>query len=338
MRPGGTRLLHSSVRLADLTFPASRLLVPRTRAVFIHLDNLISFAKRDRDGRVDGYLAGYLPDEVVLVFFRQGEVISAAALGDHSRRVISLGEGIRRLRSDPERSELCYAEASAEQLEWMYAACAGPAELRFVDVRQPEQVFPVLAGERFSGVLEFISRGRVNYLRFEQGRFQRGYLCDRPPGGSVVRYVESLFEPGPDGAPPAIAGTVIRETMAIAVQAPVAQVRAYRELYRRLSQAVEQELPEEGKRKSERASVAVSASFPAFMVLTGDDGEDPSVPVAADQLTSSFAEWTVRVLQEVELVAPGSAERLVRDTTRDQRFVLQAAGYYDRLPWRVRWD
>ena len=40
---------------------------------------------------------------------------------------------------------------------------------------------------------------------------------------------------------------------------------------------------------------------------------------------------------DVEIVAPGTAERLVRDATRDQRFVLQAAGYYDKLPWRIHW-
>jgi hypothetical protein len=205
-------------------------------------------------------------------------------------------------------------------------------------VRQPEQLFPVLASEEFSGVLELISHGRVNYLKFDQGRFVRGYLCDRPPGGSVVRYVESLFELRADGTPPGIAGSIVSELGDIPAQAPVAQVRAYRDLFRRISQAVEAELPEEGKRKNQRASVAVSANFPIFMVLAASDSEEePAVPVGADALTASFADWTVRVLGDVEIVAPGTAERLVRDATRDQRFVLQAAGYYDKLPWRITW-
>ncbi len=338
MRPSSARLLNSSVRISDLAFPASSLLVARTRAAFIHLDNLLSFAKADRDGRVDGYLAGYLPEELVLVFFRKGEVISAARIWEQGRRVIAVADAIRRLRSDPERSEMCYSTASTEQLNWMYAACAGPAELRFVDVRQPEQLFPPLASEAFSGVLELISQGRVNYLNFERGRFQRGYLCDRPSGGSVVRYVESLFELRPDGSPPAIAGSVLQDLGDIPAQAPVAQVRAYRDLFKRISDAVEAELPEEGKRKNQRASVAVAASFPVFMVLTGGDSdEEPAVPVGAQALTDSFVDWTVRVLGDVDVVSPGTAERLVRDSTREQRYVLQAAGYYDRLPWRINW-
>lgn len=334
----GTRLLDTSIRIADLAFPASSLLVARTRAVFIDLENLVSFAKRDRDGRIDGYLAGYLPDELILLFFQGGEVITAAGISGQGRRLLAIGEAFRRLQADPERSEICYAAASREQLQWMYAACAGPTRLRFVDVRQPEQVFPVLAAENFSGVLEFISEGRVNYLLFERGRFIRGYLCDRPRGGSVVRYMEGLFELRADGSPPAISASTVASPGEIAVQAPLAQVRAYRELFRRISQAVEAELPEDGKRKSERASIAVAASFPVFMTLAGQEREDPALPVGAEALTASFAEWTGRVLREVELVAPGSAERLVREATREHRFVLQAAGYYDRLPWQVRWD
>ena len=338
MRPSSARLLHTSVRVSDLTFPASGILVPRTRAIFVHFDNLISFAKRDRDGRVDGYLIGYLPEEVVLLFFRAGELINAASIGPHGRTVTSIAEGLRRLKSDPERSECCYAEAAAEQLKWMFFACAAPAKLRFVDSRQPEQIFPALASENFTGVLELISQGRVNYLKFASGRFVRGYLCDRPAGGSVVKYMESLFALRSDGSPPAIAGSLVPEEGDIPAQAHGTQVRVYRELFNRISLAIVAELPSDGRRKGERASVAVQAVHPVFSVLTSLSTEDePSAPISAEALTASFADWTARVLQEVELVSPGSAERLIRDSTKDQRFVLQAAGYYDKLPWKIRW-
>jgi hypothetical protein len=338
MRPSSARLLHTSVRISDLTFPASGILVPRTRAVFIHVENLISFAKRDRDGRVDGYLAGYLPEEVVLLFFRKGEVINAASIGPRGRALISIPEALRRFKSEPERSECCYAEASLEQLSWMYSACVAPAEVRFVDSRQPEQIFPPLAAEGFSGVLEFISQGRVNYLKFEGGRFVRGYLCDRPPGGSVVKYMESLFALRPDGTHPAIAGSLVAEQGEIPAQAPSTQVRVYRELFNRISLAIEGELPAEGRRKGERASAAVQAVHPVFSALTSSINEDElGTPISADALTASFADWTARVLEEVELVSPGSAERLIREATKDQRFVLQAAGFYEKLPWQVRW-
>src|SRR5882724_8341431 len=59
MRASTARLTNSPVRLADLQFPQVSRLIHRTRLAFIHLDNLLAYAKRDRDGRIDGYLAAH---------------------------------------------------------------------------------------------------------------------------------------------------------------------------------------------------------------------------------------------------------------------------------------
>jgi hypothetical protein len=34
---------------------------------------------------------------------------------------------------------------------------------------------------------------------------------------------------------------------------------------------------------------------------------------------------------------PGTATKVLKDATREHRYVLQAAGFYGRLPWRVTW-
>ncbi|MGH7658354.1 MAG: hypothetical protein ACREL6_08965, partial [Gemmatimonadales bacterium] len=127
MRASSARLRDSAVRLSDLSFPASGVLLPRTRLAFVHLDNLISFAKADREGRVDAYLAGYLPDEVILLFFRNGEPVNAGAIRPETRCVLPVEEALGRLRADLERGEATYAMAPGEQLDWMFASCAAPA-------------------------------------------------------------------------------------------------------------------------------------------------------------------------------------------------------------------
>ena len=67
MRGSSARLAGTDHRLGDLAFPARRFLLARTRLAFVHLENLVSWAKRDRDGRVDGFVQGWLPDEVLLL-------------------------------------------------------------------------------------------------------------------------------------------------------------------------------------------------------------------------------------------------------------------------------
>src|SRR5881396_181019 len=171
MRASTARLTNTPVRLADLQFPQAGQLIHRTRLAFIHLDNLLTFAKRDRDGRVDGFITAYLPDECLLLFFRKGEAVNAASLHTAGRQVVTITEALKRMRAEVERGDLTYSAAPMEQLAWMYQSCAAPTAVRAVDPSNPSMVFPALQQEKTSGVLELISDGRVSYLRFTEGRF-----------------------------------------------------------------------------------------------------------------------------------------------------------------------
>src|SRR2546430_6363368 len=119
MRASTARLTNSPVRLADLQFPQVNRLIHRTRLAFIHLDNLLAYAKRDRDGRIDGYLAAHLPDECLLLLFRKGEAVNAASLHTAGPQVITTTEGLKRIRAEGERGDLTYCAAAVEQLARM---------------------------------------------------------------------------------------------------------------------------------------------------------------------------------------------------------------------------
>ena len=231
-----------------------------------------------------------------------------------------------------------YAAAPISQLSRMYSACLGPTAIRPIDPRSPEQLFPALASEGFTGLLELIVRGRVSYLAFEHGRFSGGQLCDRPEGMPIATYMEGLFQANPDGTPPAVAATVIPELVDLPTQATPPQIRIYRELYSRFVEALEVEMPTDGRRKSDRASAAVASVNPALLILASPTLDaEPDLPVAAEALTQALADWVYRLLEDLELVSPGSGPHLLQEVTRDQRYMLQAAGFYDRLPWRISW-
>src|SRR5207247_1423785 len=158
MRASTARLMNSPVRLADLTFPQVNRLIHRTRLAFIHLDTLLALGKRDRDGRVDGFITAYLPDECLLLFFRKGEAVNAASLHTTGRQVITITEALNRMRAEVERGELAYSAAPMEQLAWMYQSCAVPVEMRTVDASQPGAVFAGFACDKSSAILEMLSR------------------------------------------------------------------------------------------------------------------------------------------------------------------------------------
>src|SRR2546430_17561861 len=92
--------MTSRFPLAALTSPQVNGLFHRPRLAFIHLDNLLAFGKRDRDGRVDGYITAHLPDECLLVFFRKGEAVNAAPLPPAGPPVVTITEALNPLRAE----------------------------------------------------------------------------------------------------------------------------------------------------------------------------------------------------------------------------------------------
>jgi hypothetical protein len=338
MRASTARLMNSPVRLADLTFPQVSRLIHRTRLAFIHLDNLLAWAKRDRDGRVDGYITAYLPDECVLLFFRKGEAVNAATLDTAGRQVITITEALRRMRAEVERSELAYSAAPMEQLAWMYQSCAVPVEMRFVDAANPGGFFPALAAERLTGVLELISNGRVSYLRFAEGRFAGGYFCDKPDGMAVPQFLESQFQPGRDGQAPAVTSATFPPVADLPQQAPHALINTYRELYWRIVDEVEKEFPGEAKRRAQKVSAGVMEGHKAIAIISVPRGaETPDAVVQPEELSGALTDWSLQLLEGVEVMMPGTAPKILREATREHRYVLQSAGFYGRLPWSVTW-
>jgi hypothetical protein len=338
MRASTARLTNSPVRLAELAFPQAGRLIHRTRLAFIDLDNVLSFAKRDRDGRIDGYLVAWLPDECLLLLLRRGEAINAVALHTTGRAVVPIPEALRRMRSEIERGELAYCAAPLEQLAWMYQSCAEPVSVKPVDQRRPEALFPALAKDRTTGVLELISNGRVSYLRFDDGHFAGGYFCNRPASVPVPKYVESLVRDGPDGQSPALSASLFPYAAEVPSQAPLALVNTYRDLYWRITDAVEQELPGEGRRRAQRLSAGLASDHRALVTIGTPPGTELTDSVLQpDELVQALGAWANQLLEAVEIMMPGTGPRVLKEATREHRYVLQAAGFYDRMPWPVTW-
>jgi hypothetical protein len=338
MRQSNALMPETQVRLSELVFPSDRVQIHRTRLAFIHLDNLLHFAKIDRDGRLDGYISAYLPDQVVLLLLRRGEVVNAVSYQEGGRQVIPIAQGLRDIREELERGELAYGNAPVEQLSWMFASCTGAAKRRFVDERDPTKLFPALHHELFSGVLELISSGRVTYLRFEDGKFMNGYYCGKTEQVTVPQYVESLFLAAADGSRPPIAAFAFGATNELPEQASPAMIETYRDLFWRIAEASEKEMPGEAIKRAYKIRDALAAGHRALPVIgTPRDREAGPLVTTADELTLSLADWCKGLLEELEVVSPGIAPTVLGNATREQRFMLQKAGFFTRLPWTVRW-
>lgn len=338
MRPSTARLVNTPVRLARLSFPRSRVHVHRTRLAFIHLNRLLDFAKIDRDGRVDGFVAAYLPDEVALLLLRKGEIATAIALTEYGRTVVPIATALKQIGQEVERGELAYCDAPLEQLAWMYSSCATPAAPRPVDPGEPDQLFPALRNELFTGVLELIVEGRVNYFHFDYGEILNGYFDGKDEEMTIPQYTEHLVAPSRAGAPPEISAAVFPTADALPEQASPALVQTYRELFWSIADAAEREVPVEAMKHAYRSRDSLAQTHPVLDAIgTPLDREAREIVVTPEQLPLALADWALQLLEQLEIIAPGVAPDIVRDATKEHRFVLQKAGFYDRLPWTPTW-
>ncbi len=338
MRLSTALLPDTSVRLADLSFPHERVLLHRTRLAFIYLDKLLHFAKADRDGQVDGFIAVYLPTEVTLLVLKRGELATVISYMEGGRQVRSIPSALEHFKREAERGEIVYCAAPREQLAWMCGGCTTSATPRPLDAEHPERLLPDLMAEEFTGVLELISNGRVNYLRFHEGVFRNGYFHEPLDGLTVQQYVERLFETNEDGAQPEVAAWVLPSVGELPEQSSPQLIQTYREAFWAIADAAEAEVPGKSKNRVERIRDLQANVHQALKVIGAPREEDPPDLVTTPQeLVFALSDWTLSLLEEVEVVAPGAAPKVLEQGTREHRFILQKAGFYDRLPWTASW-
>jgi len=337
VRPSQAVLSGTPVRLAELRFPARRVHVQRTRLAYIHLDNLLHFAKADRDARVDGYIVAYLPDELAVVFLREGEAITAVAFTERGRAVVPIPAVLDQIRDEVERGELAFCEAPPAQLAWMYQSGAAPARPIPIPPTAPREVFTELKRQRYAGILELIVDGGVSYFGFVDGRVQTAFLCDSPDPTAVEAYLDRVLAPRSEGSR-TVAASLFPSVETLVPQASPVLVEAYRDVFWRIAETAEREVPGEGHQRALKVrDLLVSIHRPLAVLSTPREAELAPAVLAPEAMAFGLSDWSLQLLEQLEIIAPGVAPTVLRDATRPHRYVLQRAGFYQRLPWPVSW-
>ena len=320
--------------LANLRYPHQRVFLPRTRLAYVHLRNLLTDAKRDRAARVFGYVAIWLPEEMVVLYLQEGELVNATVWGPHGWRGLPIADALALVPAEPEYGEICFHEADDEQLACMHFTQVTdpepwPAELAPSDA---DALFPFLMATTFDGVVEVVAKGHVSYLIFRDGTVERGFLKG-VTAPSLIDGVQQLFAADPAGKGPMVRRWPVPP--ALPVQASPALVQVYRQLVNALVQRLLDEGNDHVHLIADYARHTLIPRHPAlasFGVLT----RAPHDPVAdADTLTAAVAAWIGEItLAAVELDSE-APERLLRELTWERRHVLQSAGFFEQLAWTI---
>jgi len=320
---------------AQLRYPSGRVLLGRTKLAYVHLRNLISDAKRDRTARICGYVAIWLPEEFLLLFLRDGEVVNAVGLTPRGAEPMAIGSALARIPSEPEFGEIAFYEAPAEQLVCMYhtmvhEATPWPADLVAAD---PRVLFPHLRASRFAGVLEVVNRDAVHYLVLRDGLIEQTYVTD-DAGEGRTEQLARVF--GPQTPKPRVRVRGWPGQLTMPAQAPAALVAAYRELIARLYAELGSYGVPVPSAVGERVRDALVERHPVLRRFgNGTKAEDP--PEDQDDVTAAVAAWVTDTVREALDGDEETAGNVVKAAARDRRHMLHAAGFLSALPWSIEW-
>ena len=136
----------------------------------------------------------------------------------------------------------------------------------------------------------------------------------------------------------AVTGSVFGATTDLPEQATVATLQTYRELFWRLLDGAEAELPGEARARGLKARDGLLLAHPVLEALSRPlEDEAAELVVTPEEVTLALAEWAKQFLAPLDVVSPGSAVAVVRTVTKEHRFQLQKAGFYQHLPWTITW-
>jgi len=319
-------------------YPHKRVLLQRTRLAYVHLRNLLTDAKRDRAARVWGYVAIWLPEEFLLLYLQEGEVVNAAATADGlTYRTLPIAEAIARVPLAAEFGEICFHEADDEQLASMFASQSGaalawPPEL---DARSGPAVLAYLNASMHDGVIEVRVDGGVNYGMVRHGRIVRGFFAEDGTGTADAR-IAALVLPGRHAETPAI--RIWPVPPPLPTQAATALIQAYRELMQGLVMRLTEQGIASAAAIAEHARLGLVAEHPSLERLSLGIPNPRDPVVGRPSLTAAIAAWIREVIWAAAPAGFASGltpEQLLGELTHDRRHVFQSAGLFSAVPWKV---
>jgi hypothetical protein len=319
-----------------LRYPAKRVLLARTRLAYVHLRNLLTDAKRDRAARVYGYVAVWLPEELITLFLEEGEVVNATHTTDgETFTPMAISEAIAHVPTAAEYGSICFHEAVDELLDTIWATQTGtplawPRELKLED---GDALLAFLYATMHDGALEIRVDGAVHLVMVAAGTPVRGFFADARPG-DVRTHLKALVDPSGHAAKPTV--RLWPKAEALPAQASPALIQAYRDLMVALAARLAAagannaaELVEAARRGQVKAFPLLERFSPALPTT-----RDPVTDTAT--LTKAIGAWMADALR-VGTAAGLAPEEAIKDVTLARRHMFQAAGLYDALPWQPQW-
>lgn len=321
------------------------MLLHRTRLAYVHVRHLLTDAKRDRAARVFGYVGVWLPEEFLLLYLQEGELVNATRSSDGVRfQQIALADAVARVPMQAEFGDICFHEADDEQLAMMFQAqllppLSWPAELSTLDA---DAVLAYLHATMHDGTLEVRVGDDASYASVRFGRLVRGYFTNAESTDAEANLRRQLAS-----------SHAVREIRLFPVARPLPSqaapslVQAYRDLVQTAVARLEASGCADAPAIAERVRLALVQEHPALaqfgLAQLGRDHLASAPAERADpvqdarDVTAAIGAWLTSLLGDAAPTHGLQAPAVIASLTRERRHSFHSAGFFETLPWPVRW-
>jgi hypothetical protein len=318
-------------------FPFEVAYLRRTKLSYINLPRLLNDGKRDRSARVPGYVCIQLGEICYLLFMRNGEPFHAVRLRSEGREPVAISEVLRVTAVEIERGEngmIGYYGAPEQQLRAMLAASLA-LPLGCIGGRaDAAALLAAWKADAFDGIIEISEAGRSHYLQCEAGDVTRGFFCEQHVPSPAAEAIGLLVRT----APAATGISRFAPLVGLPAQASPGVLNLYRRIIQLLTQELALRISEPVAANVVRtAQNAISEKHPVVQAFEyGQSGWRVRTLVATpSELCHAAAAWLAQSFGLIAERAGIDPAEVIAKITRDDRFVLEEAGFFPLLPYEV---
>jgi hypothetical protein len=281
-------------------------------------------------------VAIWLPEGLVILYLKAGELVNASLDTGRLRKPLALSDALARVPAEPEWGEICFSEAPLEQLTCMFVShSTTPLPAPQASAGGNGDALGHLHTEQFSGLVELVLDGHMNYLIFEKGTVARGYLSGASQKPLVERAARTLSDSAKVGQ--LIRLYPLEGGAEHPAQAQPQLIRSYRDLMRSLVEQLIKDGRSSAAAIAEHARITLLTKHPS---LTGFSPEPASQfdPVCTTaELSRDIAAWATETVWADMDIENGAPQDLLRCVTHERRHMFQSAGFFEHIPWKIEW-
>lgn len=313
-----------------MKFPKGKPILENVKIHFVNFDNIINQAKKAREGRLNGYIQIIYPQEVDLLFFKQGNPINAGRYNRNGFSLVSIKDVVERAKS----SEIGIVNIYDIPDELLFMMIVSLKEkplfsgkpVQSIDKRK---LIEKLKQINFGGFLVLIKGVEYYFVKFGRGEPVRMYLAGKHganiTGDLLLKFLEKESE-----------HIIISayEGITQVEQAQPALISLYIKFLNNLVKSFSNIVGKSIVNKTLLASYDIARNKYNLLnhFTIGDDllVREANVVTTTDEVTAAFASWIDKFVDSIFVVLGRETDQVVYECIKDYRFALKSAGFFEK--------